>query len=481
MRIRLFHKLFLIIAATALLSALAMAAVLSLTLSRGFGDYLQSRDGEQLDAFAAAAAMEISEQHLPLAAVVPGALARDAVEGGGLPPPPRDWNDTDRGPERGPEGGGPPRPPPESFSARLILLDASGRQIYGPPPPPEPDAPVMQMRPIHVDGNVVGTAALVPRGPAPFGVEARFLQSQYRAAVVLTLALLALAAMVAAWVARLGVRRFDRMALVTRAVAQGDFGARIDVLGEDELAGMGHNINAMSEGLAQLDGARRRWLAEISHELRTPLAALVGELDALKDGVRPLDQKAVRSLAEDAQRLTRIVQDLHFLAVSDLSGASCQPDDCDAVSIVRRVANRFAAPLRAMGIALRVDSESLQSLPVRWDAERIDQLLTNLLTNSERYTDAPGQVHIRLAVRGTDVCIDVEDSAPSVTPEHLGRLFEPMFRENAARSRVSDGSGLGLAVAKAIVAAHGGSISAAVSSLGGLAICIVLPAGGRNA
>jgi two-component system, OmpR family, sensor histidine kinase BaeS len=243
---------------------------------------------------------------------------------------------------------------------------------------------------------------------------------------------------------------------------------------------MARNINAMSSELARLDTSRRRWLAEISHELRTPLAALVGELDALKDGVRVLDKKAILSLAQDAQRLTRIVQDLHFLAVSDLSGAACQFSDCDAVPIVRNVASRFMESLRAEGLVLKVDCGALQTLPVRWDSDRIDQLLTILLTNSERYTDAPGEVHVRLTARGTDVCIDVEDTAPSVAPANLEQLFEPMFREDAARLRVPDGSGLGLAVAKAIVKGHGGSITAAVSPLGGLAVHVVLPAGGRR-
>jgi two-component system sensor histidine kinase BaeS len=243
---------------------------------------------------------------------------------------------------------------------------------------------------------------------------------------------------------------------------------------------MAHNINAMSRELARLDTARRRWLAEISHELRTPLAALVGELDALKDGVRVLDKNAIYSLAQDAQRLTRIVQDLHFLAVSDLAGASCQFGEVDAVAIVRNVAGRFMESLRAEGLVLKVDCGSMQTLPVRWDSDRIDQLLTILLTNSERYTDAPGEVQVRLSASGTDVCIDVVDSAPSVAPANLEQLFEPMFREEAARLRVPDGSGLGLAVAKAIAKGHGGSIAAAVSPLGGLSVHVVLPAAGRR-
>jgi two-component system sensor histidine kinase BaeS len=361
-----------------------------------------------------------------------------------------------------------------------MIYDAAGQQIHGPPPPPGRVAERILRQEIRVNGELFGQAALLPRGPTPAGVEQRFLQSQHRSALLLTLGLIALAGVLAAWVARQGTKRINGMARVTRSVAQGDFGARIEVAGQDELAAMGRNINAMSEDLARLDGSRRRWLAEISHELRTPLSALIGEIDALKDGVRVLDKNAMLSLAQDAQRLTRIVQDLHFLAVSDLSGASCQFGECDAVAILRSVTNRFAPSLRAAGLVLTVVCGHMQTVPVRWDSERIDQLLTILLSNSERYTDAPGKVAVRLSLRETDVCIDVDDSAPAVAPANLDQLFEPMYREDSARARVPEGSGLGLAIAKAIVKGHGGSISAAASTLGGLSVRIVLPIGGRR-
>jgi two-component system, OmpR family, sensor histidine kinase BaeS len=502
MRIRLFHKLFLITAGTALLSALAMAAVLSLTLTRGFEGYLGARDGEQLqnltnaiidEITATGSAADIRSGKRKLNEVLPGAFARNPDRERRPPPPPGQGPPPGGGPPPGfgpPPGQGPPpgppadgqpprRPPPEGFGARLMIFDAAGQRILGPPPPRDRADRIMK-REIRVNGEVLGHTGLLPRAPAPAGVEQRFLESQHRYAILLTLGLLVLAGVSAAWFARQGTRRIDGMAQVTRAVAQGDFGARMEVKGEDELAGMGHNINAMSESLARLDTARRRWLAEISHELRTPLAALVGELDALKDGVRTLDQKAVQSLSQDAQRLTRIVQDLHFLAVSDLSGASCQFADCDALSITREVIQRFDAPLRATGLVLTFDNDKLPSVPVHWDADRIDQLLTILLTNCERYTDAPGRVHVRLVTHGTDVCIAVDDSAPSVKPEQLDQLFEPMFRGEGAHARAADGAGLGLAVARAIVTAHGGTITAAASALGGLSIRIVLPAAGRR-
>jgi two-component system sensor histidine kinase BaeS len=112
---------------------------------------------------------------------------------------------------------------------------------------------------------------------------------------------------------------------------------------------------------------------------------------------------------------------------------------------------------------------------VRWDAKRIEQLVSNLLENSLRYTDAPGEIHIRLAAHDKHVYIDIEDSAPGVTVEELPKLFEPLYRVDMARSRDSGGSGLGLAICKAIVQAHRGSVEAKPSALGGLQIHIELP------
>jgi two-component system sensor histidine kinase BaeS len=117
---------------------------------------------------------------------------------------------------------------------------------------------------------------------------------------------------------------------------------------------------------------------------------------------------------------------------------------------------------------------------VRWDAGRIDQLLTNLLTNSLRYTDSPGRILVTLAADGEDIAITIDDSAPAVPPEHLQRLFEPLYRLDEARSRAHGGSGLGLAVCAAIVRAHGGSIVAEMSPLGGLRVAIMLPKDARQ-
>jgi two-component system, OmpR family, sensor histidine kinase BaeS len=503
MRLRLFHKLFLLVAISVSLAAMAMAIVLSLNLKRGFADYLNARDAEQLSGFVESAADLIEARgnaaalhkdaalwtlllaELARAGEIPGARPDAPFPELGRPRrPPQGQNQSDFDlppPEQnGPKSRRPRRPPPpDNFAIRLMLFDLEGKQFFG--PTPASNIRTIQQA-IAVAGKTVAIARLLPRAPAPRNVDVKFLQRQYRDASLLTLLLLVLASVVAYFFARSGTARLLEMQRATTAIAGGDLGSRVKVSGSDEISAMGENINSMALNLQQLDAARRRWLAEISHELRTPLSVLVGELDALKQNVRPLSMPAIDSLSEEAQRIERIVNDLHFLALSDLSGVPCQFAPCDAVAVIRKVANRFAGDFSAARVDLQVEVYSLNSLPVVWDAARITQLLSNILSNSLRYTDAPGTALLSLR-SGSDsniVSITLSDSAPGVPEVDLVRVFEPLFRLDSSRARVSGGSGLGLAVSQSIVRAHGGTIKAATSTLGGLSMQITLPLDASN-
>ncbi len=490
MKLRLFHQLFLLVALTALVAALSMASVLSFNLDRGFSHYLDERDVQSLEAFVASAASRLrARDSLSVQAGEDarlGDLISEMVRSGELsvPPPGPDW------PEAYPPiGDAPPMPrdgrrksgPPDTFGARLLVFDTHGVQVFGPPPPPRDPGLTMPERPIEIGGEIIATVRMLPRRPAPGDVDARFLRNQYFGAATLTGLLLAVASVPAFLLARHGAARLAAMQHATDAISLGDFKARVEVRGNDELSAMAQNINKMAAGLEHLEGARRRWLAEIGHELRTPLTALLGELEALQDGVRPIDRAAIASLSEEATRLSLLVEDLHFLAMSDLAAPPCHFAPADAMQIVEAVSARFGRDLGDSGLELTTVHHQPDGLAVIWDRARIEQLFANLLTNSQRYTDTPGQVKITLSGDADAVRMTVEDSAPGVAAEHLNDLFEPLYRIENARDRASGGSGLGLAVSKAIVLAHGGDISAAPSALGGLMIDIRLPADARPA
>jgi two-component system sensor histidine kinase BaeS len=181
-------------------------------------------------------------------------------------------------------------------------------------------------------------------------------------------------------------------------------------------------------------------------------------------------------LRDEVLQLNRLVDDLHTLSVADMGGMHCQPTEGDAHAWLWRVTHRFAAQARKKGLQLHLPPRDALPIPVVWDFGRIEQLLTNLLTNSLRYTDAPGTVAVDWQCDGRLFTLTVDDTPPGVSPADLRELFEPLFRGDRARQRGdSHGSGLGLSIARSIVQAHQGTVTAGASALGGLQLCVRLP------
>jgi two-component system sensor histidine kinase BaeS len=194
-----------------------------------------------------------------------------------------------------------------------------------------------------------------------------------------------------------------------------------------------------------------------------------GEIEALQDGVRPLDRDAINSLAGEAARLARLIEDLHTLSLSDLGALSYHREPVDLAEIVQDAVDAQRAALQEKNLALHLN---LGSFMVSGDADRLAQVFANLLQNSLRYTDAPGSIEVFLE----DNVLVWQDSSPGVPEEDLPRLTEHLFRVDGSRSRAGGGSGLGLAIADAIVQAHGGTLTASASRLGGLRIELRFPA-----
>ena len=485
MRLRLVHTLSLWLLAAVGASVLAMGGVSAWHLGQGFGNYLQARDLERLDRFVLVVASSLQEAG-GLAALeerrltMPQLLSelarqegdtRPGRQGFEAPPPGAPGATAGRG--QGPRPAG----PRDAFGARLALFHPDGRPLAGRPLPPGPDALVE--RPVHLNGSVVAIARLRPASRVADEYEVRFLRSQYLGIVGVAVALMLLALALAAWLSRQWARPLAAVQEATARIARGELQVRVPLERADEIGDVVHNVNLMAESLQRMEGARRRWIADISHELRTPLTGLRGEIEALVDGVRPFTPEAALSLRDEVWRLGALVDDLHLLAMADLQSLPCQRVPCDAAELVRDAVRRFQARALAGSIALQVVGAAA-SLAVVWDPARIGQLLGNLLENSLRYTDAPGRVDITLACAAQRVTLTVDDSAPGVAGADLPRLFEPLYRADAARSRHNGGSGLGLAICEAIAQAHGGRIAARPSKLGGLQVVVDLPADGEQ-
>ena len=261
----------------------------------------------------------------------------------------------------------------------------------------------------------------------------------------------------------------------------------LHVSGGDELAKLALSFNRLAETLNQNIKARKQWVADISHELRTPIAVLRGELEALLEGIRPLEKTAIQSLHEEVMRLSRLIGDLYELSLSDLGALDYRFENISAREFVNQLVTQAEQEAEKHGLNFKVQIH-VQNEELHGDWDRLMQLFRNLLSNSLRYTSRGGSLHVRCEIDALKesnaskknnvdkmIIIRWEDSKPGVTDEDLPRLFDRLYRTGDARDRVSGGSGLGMAICRVIVEAHQGSIAAEHSQLGGVAIVIALP------
>lgn len=224
------------------------------------------------------------------------------------------------------------------------------------------------------------------------------------------------------------------------------------------------------------EAARVQWVADTSHELRTPITILATHLDAMQDGVIAPTPANLAVLSDTVKDMERLVSDLHLLARADAGAQALQCEAVDLAELCADVAAGFAPRLASHPLRYSLVDQLAPGCLVQGDRQRLGQVLSNLIGNALRYTDAGGQLRLVLASAGPDIVIRVEDSAPGVPDAALARLFDRFYRVDESRSRASGGSGLGLAICEAIVAGHGGRMQASHSPLGGLRIDILLPA-----
>lgn len=501
LRLRLVDQLALLLAGAVLLTTLALGGLAAWNLRAGFSDYLRAQDEAWLQRFCALASGTVARQGLAAISGPPGSLRplldtlrdqSEAVAPRLAQPPPPPGPPGRFGPPDGegrpPRLGPPPQaePPPREggggdprrYGRRLTLATMQGQVLNGPPDGLQVPGLACTIR---VSGRDVAQARLRDIAPASLEVDGAFLARQYHGLIWAAVAAVLIAIGVAVIIARRWLRPVMQAQEAARRIAAGAFDVRLPDAGRDELGALVRDINAMAASLQALEASRRRWIAELSHELRTPLAVLRAELEALQDGVRQPDARALRSLVDEVARLSRLVDDFHQLALSDLRALPVQRAPVDVTQLVQRAVERHRAAAREAGVSLDLESSLPTPAPLAmWDAGRIDQLLDNLLHNSLRYTDSPGQVRLSVALHEYAVQLQFDDSAPGVPAADLPRLFDPLYRADPSRSRARGGSGLGLAICRALVASHGGQIDAQPSPWGGLRVTVTLPLHGPD-
>jgi len=303
----------------------------------------------------------------------------------------------------------------------------------------------------------------------------------FRSASELSLAVAMTAAVVASvavslYLTRRLARSLSPLTVAAADVADGHYAVRVARPGlGTELDGLADAFNRMAGELQRVEETRRRLLDDLAHEVRTPVATLGAYLEALEDGVRVLDADTLEVMQAQAVRLARLAQDVSAVSRAEESYRSLDAQVLPPAELLDAAVSLAAVRYGAKGVALSVAVES--GLPaVAVDRDRMGQVLGNLLDNALRYTPPGGHVAVAACRQGSEVRIAVTDDGEGIPAEHLPHLFERFYRVDTARDRRHGGSGIGLAIVKALVEAHDGRVQAASDGPGkGATFTVDLP------
>lgn len=304
----------------------------------------------------------------------------------------------------------------------LVLVDGNMKRMVRGTPPLHDDA-----------GNVIGYLFLVPAAhdelPPRRSLDRAFL-AIFSAAALLGIVL---AVAIARWI----TVPVERLTEATRRMERGDLSVRVEPRGGPELSALAHGFNAMAAALDRNEEQRRRMVSDVAHELRAPLTNIRCELESMQDG---LSTGNVASLHEEVMHLSHLVDDLQDLSLAEAGALDIAPQPVAVAALVRR---------------LNVAGSGPEDLTVMADPTRTVQILTNLLTNAQRYS---ADVRVQWQRDGDFARIDVVDRGPGIAADQLPHLFDRFYRVDPSRSRHTGGAGLGLSIVKQLVLAQGGRV-----------------------
>ncbi|WP_169748919.1 ATP-binding protein [Gynuella sunshinyii] len=360
-----------------------------------------------------------------------------------------------------------PMPPPELFR-RLILTDSNKHILHGQLPD---DGSKIIWLPIRDDDQVMGYLGAIQRNTISDDMDLLFIKQRNAQTIWILLAAGLVSFLFAVPFANRLLKPIENIQKATRTLADGRFDVSLNTDRNDELGHLARDFNRLAKTLSQNLNARQKWVADISHELRTPIALLQAELEAMIDGVRKVDEASLISLNEEIIRLSFLINDLHELSMSDVGALTYNMQRCNMVGVLEANLETVANGIR---ISLELQSQAAH-YEINGDERRLSQLVRNLVSNTNKYTDCPGTLLVRVSKQEHFVVIDWMDSKPGVPEASLTHIFDRLYRVDSSRNRATGGSGLGLSLVKNIVEAHNGKIMARHSEYGGLWIQIQFP------
>lgn len=361
--------------------------------------------------------------------------------------------------------------PPPRRGPGVALFDAEKKPIFA----HQKAGQNLPLHPIRYEESTIGYLAVVPMKELSDVGDLLFVEQQTESFALVAFAMAGLSLLLSFPLTIHLLRPIKALTGGTQKLISGYFKARIPITSGDELGRLSQDFNILADTLEKNEQARQKWVADISHELRTPLAILRGEIEALQDGIRSPSAQSFEALHNEAMHLGRLIDDLYELSMSDIGALNYRKVDVDPAGILQGAVELFESRFIENKIQLDLNLPDTPPKTLSADPDRLQQLFSNLLENSLRYTNSPGQLNIRVKEEKEHLTIYFSDSAPGVPEELQWRLFDRLYRVDASRSRTSGGAGLGMSICKNIVDAHHGEITTETSSYGGLQVRIKLP------
>lgn len=341
------------------------------------------------------------------------------------------------------------------------LFDSSTRAggvdgIVTPSIAPQQGQSNMAHAPIIADDQAVGSVRVWVYGSDQLlrSTDQEFRDKSYQAMILAAIAAIVLASVFGYFFARTLVRPIQRMTDTAVAIKEGDLTARTDLQGEDEISQLGQTFDAMADAMERDRKLERRLTTDVAHELRTPLMAIQATVEAMVDGVLPVDEQRLMTVDSEVMRLSRLVDSLLKLSRLENRANPNKQEVVDVGEVVAGIIATHEAYVREAGLTLKYRADA--NVLVLGDPDLIRQATANLISNAVRYTDEGGHITVRVRRGESMASIAVQDTGIGLTPEEARMVFQRFWRADSGRDRESGGLGVGLTVVKEIVERHNG-------------------------
>ena len=297
---------------------------------------------------------------------------------------------------------------------------------------------------------------------SPTDTHQMFTDAVHRYLIWATLASTALAVLLYFVLVKRVLGPLQKMTDITRKIAAGDYSARVPIRSRDEVGQLAEAFNRMADSLQQIEQLRKSMTIDVAHELRTPLTNIQGYLEALIDGVVSASRETYELLLEETLRLVRLVEDILQLAKADAARTDLQKENVSLKAVIDAVVDSFGSRFDQKGVGIEMQFDALADA-LFVDPTKLTQVVRNIIQNAWEYTPAGGNLSIRAQLGSGEIKVVFSNTGGEIAETDLPFIFERFFRGEKSRSRKHGGAGIGLAIVKELIEAHGGQVGAEIS------------------